>query len=347
MSRRADRPLFERARYAAAGYVWLFALMIGAALFSQAASAHEVRPAYLSIQEEAPNEYSVLFKTPMRGNARLALTALFSGRIETVTPVVSRPNDDAMVQTWRMRTLEPLAGQNVLVDGLQNTMTDALVHMVFANGDSWTARLTPGSPSATIPASHSAWAVFSTYVRQGIEHIAFGLDHLLFVTALMLIVRDRLKLVKAITAFTLAHSITLSCATLGWITLPSKPVELMVALSIVMVAAEIVRMERGETSLAITSPWTVAFAFGLLHGFGFAGALVDLGLPRSNVPLALLAFNVGVELGQLAFVAALSAAAIAGRRVFVLPRRAIAATAYAIGIVATFWSFGRMEAMVL
>ena len=120
-----------------------------------------MRPAYLSVQEEAPNEFSVLFKTPMQGDARLALSALFSGKIETLTPIVSHPTGDAMVQTWRMRTLEPLAGQNVLIDGLQNTMTDALVHVVFANGNSWTARLTPSEPSAVIPASQSAWAVFA------------------------------------------------------------------------------------------------------------------------------------------------------------------------------------------
>ena len=288
----------------------------------------------------------MLFKTPMQGDARLALSALFSGKIETVTPIVSHPTGDAMVQTWRMRTLEPLAGQNVLIDGLQNTMTDALVRVAFADGNSWTARLTPSEPAATIPAAQSAWAVFATYVRHGIEHIAFGFDHLLFVTALMLIVRDWRKLVKAITAFTAAHSITLTCATLGWVTLPSAPVEAMIAISIVMVAAEVVRMERGQLSLAIVRPWVVAFAFGLLHGFGFAGALVELGLPQSDIPLALLAFNVGVELGQLAFIAVLLSAIYAVRQVLAIPRRAIVTSAYAIGMVAAFWSVQRLDAMV-
>lgn len=318
-----------------------------AALFCEVAYSHEVRPAYLSLNEEAPNEFSVLFKTPMQGDARLALSALFSGKIETVTPIVSHPTGDAMVQTWRMRTLEPLAGQNVVIDGLQNTMTDALVHVVFANGNSWTARLTPSEPSAVIPASQSAWAVFVTYVGHGIEHIAFGFDHLLFVTGLMLIVRDWRKLVKAITAFTAAHSITLSCATLGWLTLPSRPVEAMIAISIVMVAAEIVRMERGQLSLAIVRPWMVAFAFGLLHGFGFAGALVELGLPQGDIPLALLAFNVGVELGQLAFIAVLLTAVYSVMRFVMIPRQAIVASAYAIGIVAAFWSAQRLDAMFL
>ena len=157
---------------------WLRRIVLAAAmsmLLAGVASAHEVRPAYLSVREDAPNDFSVLFKTPMQGDARLALKALFSARTETVTPVVSRPTGDAMVQTWRMRTLEPLAGQTVLIDGLQNTMTDALVRVEFANGNTWTARLTPSMPSAVIPASQSAWAVFLTYVRHGVEHICLRL----------------------------------------------------------------------------------------------------------------------------------------------------------------------------
>ncbi|RUX28875.1 HupE/UreJ family protein [Mesorhizobium sp. M7A.F.Ca.US.011.01.1.1] len=322
----------------------LLAAAAQAVLFVTGTSAHEVRPAYLSVEEGAPNDFTVLFKTPMQGDARLALSALFSGKIEAMTPIVSRPTGDAMVQTWHMRTIEPLAGQNVLIEGLQNTMTDTLVHVVFANGNSWTARLTPSAPSAVIPASQSSWAVFVTYVQHGIEHIAFGFDHLLFVAGLMLIVRDWRKLVKAITAFTAAHSITLTCATLGWLTLPSRPVEAMISISIVMIAAEVVRMELGHLSLAIARPWIVAFAFGLLHGFGFAGALVELGLPHSDVPMALLAFNVGVELGQLAFIAVLLSAVYAVGRLIAIPRQSIVTSAYAIGIVATFWSIQRLDA---
>lgn len=346
MRRPGEPSVLGQRAHAATAWLWLVVMAaVITMLVPMAAFAHEVRPSYLSVQEDAPNEFSVLFKTPMQGDARLALSALFSGRIETVTPIVSHPTGDAMVQTWRMRTLEPLAGQNVLIDGLQNTMTDALVHVVFANGNSWTARLTPSEPSAVIPASQSAWAVFATYVRHGIEHIAFGFDHLLFVSGLMLIVRDWRKLVKAITAFTAAHSITLTCATLGWVTLPSRPVEAMIAISIVMVAAEVVRKERGQLSLAIVRPWMVAFAFGLLHGFGFAGALVELGLPQGDIPLALLAFNVGVELGQLAFIAVLLSAVYAVRQVIAIPRQAVVASAYAIGIVAAFWSVQRLDAM--
>ena len=226
-------------------------------------------------------------------------------------------------------------------------MTDALVRVAFANGNTWTARLTPGEPSALIPRSQSIWGVFSSYVAQGIEHITFGFDHLLFVAGLMLIVGDWRKLVKTITAFTAAHSITLTLATLHWVTLPSRPVEAMIAVSIVMVAAEIVRMERGELSLAVVRPWMAAFAFGLLHGFGFAGALVELGLPQGDIPLALLAFNIGVEIGQLAFIAVLLSAVYYVRQLVTIPRGAAVASAYAIGIVAAFWCAQRLDAMFL
>jgi hydrogenase/urease accessory protein HupE len=345
MSALAQRFMLVRAALGIAS-IWLIVLE-AAMLFSVSASAHELRPAYLSIQEDAPNDFSVLFKTPMQGDERLALKALFSGKSEMVTPIASHPTGNAMVQTWHMRVLEPLAGQTVLIDGLQNTMTDALVRVAFVNGNTWTARLSPGAPSALVPASQSIWDVFITYVGQGISHIAFGFDHLLFVAGLMLIVRDWRNLVKAITAFTVAHSITLTCATLGWVTLPSRPVEAMIAISIVMVAAEVVRMERGQLSLAIVRPWMVAFAFGLLHGFGFAGALVELGLPQGDIPLALLAFNIGVEIGQLAFIAVLLSAIYCVRRLVTIPREAAVASAYAIGIVAAFWCAQRLDAMFL
>jgi hypothetical protein len=313
--------------------------------FGDRALAHEVRPGYLDLREEAPREFSILFKTPMRGNARLGLTATFSGKNENITPVVSRPTGDAMIQTWRMRAIEPLAGQKVLIGGLVNSMTDVLVRVEFADGGTWIDRLTPNAPEATIPAEQSNWVVATTYIRHGIDHILFGLDHLLFIASLMLIVRDWRLLVKTITAFTVAHSITLTLATLGWVTLPAPPVEAMVALSILLVAAEAIRMERGQSGLTIRWPWIVAFAFGLLHGFGFAGALIDLGLPRGDLPLALLSFNIGVEIGQLIFIGAILVATYSMRRIFTLRKRAAVAAAYGIGTIATFWGFERLDAM--
>ena len=311
-----------------------------------AASAHEVRPAYLDIHEESPGMFGVLLKTPMQGDARLALSAAFSGKVEELTPVVSRPTGDAMLQTWQMRAVEPLEGQAVSIEGLENTMTDALVRIEFLDGYVWLEKFTPGAPAATVPPVQSSWSVARTYTVSGIEHILFGFDHLLFVASLMLIVRDWRMLVKTVTAFTVAHSITLAFATLGWATLPSAPVEAMIAFSIMLVGAEIVRMERGETSLTITWPWLVAFAFGLLHGFGFAGALVDVALPRGDIPLALFSFNLGVELGQLMFIAAILAIVAFARRLFTIPPRAAIASAYGIGTMAAFWGVERLDAML-
>ncbi|HEX5939192.1 MAG TPA: HupE/UreJ family protein, partial [Dehalococcoidia bacterium] len=203
---------------------------------------------------------------------------------------------------------------------------------------------TPSSPQATIPASQSGWRVAATYLGQGIEHILFGFDHLLFVAALLLIIGDWSVLVKTITAFTVAHSITLTLATLGLVTLPSGPVEVLIALSILLVAVEAVRMRRGETSLTISWPWIAAFAFGLLHGFGFAGALLALGLPQGDIPLALFSFNVGVEVGQLIFVAAILLALRVVRSFIAIPTHAFMVAAYAIGSIASFWVIERVGA---
>ncbi len=320
-----------------------FALALtGFILSSVIATAHEARPAFLDIREEAPSEFSILFKTPMQGDARLALNASFSGRTENLTPVLSRPTGDAMVQTWRVRALAPLAGQTVSIDGLRNTMTDALVRAEFRNGNVWTGRLTPDAPDAAIPQAPTRWEVVSTYLHSGVEHILFGFDHLLFVTALMMIVRNRMTVVKTVTAFTLAHSITLTLASLNIVSLPSAPVEGVIALSILLVAVEVVRMERGETSLTVRWPWAVAFVFGLLHGFGFAGALADIGLPGGDIPLALFSFNLGVEIGQLAYIAAVFALLAIVRRVSVIPRGAFITAAYAIGTMAAFWTIERL-----
>ncbi|WP_244602606.1 HupE/UreJ family protein [Mesorhizobium delmotii] len=325
----------------------LLAAIFAVAVSVASAAAHEVRPAYLDLREETPGVFSGLLKTPMQGDARLALSTSFSGRTELVSPMVSRPTGSAMIQTWLMRAAAPLAGQTLSIEGLQATMTDALVRIEFLDGSVWLERLTPDSAEAVIPAAQSTLEVAWTYLASGIEHILFGFDHLLFVSSLMLIVRDWRMLVKTITAFTAAHSITLTFATMGWATLPSAPVETMIALSIVLVGAEAIRLEHGETSLTTTWPWIVAFVFGLLHGFGFAGALVEVGLPRGDIPLALVSFNLGVEIGQLAFIALVLTAVHTVRRLVPIPRRATVASAYAIGIVAAFWSAERLGAMFL
>jgi hydrogenase/urease accessory protein HupE len=250
---------------------------------------------------------------------------------------------DAAVQTWRLHSAEPLRGQQVRIDGLAGTMTDALVHVEFTDGTSWTERLTPGRPAATIPTRPSAFGVAGTYLQLGVEHILTGIDHLLFVLALLIITGPTWQLVKTITAFTVAHSITLALATLGFVQMPSRPVEAVIALSIVFVAAEIVRMRQGRAGLAARAPWIVAFTFGLLHGFGFSGSLREVGLPEGHIPVALCFFNVGVEIGQLLFVGAALTVVAALRRIrSAYPTWTELIPAYTIGTVAMFWVIQRV-----
>jgi hydrogenase/urease accessory protein HupE len=309
------------------------------------ASAHEVRPAYLELREAATSEFTVLWKTPMRGEMRLALEPQFSGKTEAMTPVATRVVNNSSVQTWRLKAIDPLRGQTVRIAGLEGTMTDVLVRIEFTDGFSWTQRLTPGRPEAAIPVRQSGLSVSGVYLTLGVEHILLGIDHLLFVLALLLITRGGWKLFKTVTAFTMAHSITLSAATLGFVNIPQAPVEAVIALSIVFVAAELVHGLEGREGLTARAPWVVAFTFGLLHGFGFAGALSEVGLPQGQIPVALLFFNLGVEAGQLMFIAAaLGVFAIVRRARIPLPRWAELVPAYAIGSVAMFWVIQRIMA---
>jgi hydrogenase/urease accessory protein HupE len=306
--------------------------------------AHEVRPAYLDLREDRPGEFSALLKTPMVGEMRLALEPAFSGPVETLSPVTARRTGDAVVQTWRLRT-EGLRGQTVRIVGLESTLTDALVRIAFIDGSTWVERLTPQQPGRAVPTRPSAWNVARTYFGLGVEHIMEGIDHLLFVLALLLLTRGVWRLVTTVTAFTIAHSITLGLATLGIVHMPSRPVEAVIALSIVFVAAEILHARRGQAGLAARMPWIVAFTFGLLHGFGFAGALSEVGLPEGQIPVALLFFNLGVEVGQLLFIAAVLALAAGARRIHpTWPRWAALAPPYAIGSVAMFWVIQRVAA---
>lgn len=308
-------------------------------------SAHEVRPAYLEMQERAPGLFDVLFKTPMRGDLRLALTVSFSGRVVPVSPVFSRKTGDALVQTWRVRADDGLAGQRIGLDGLETTVSDALLRVTFADGRSVDHRLTPAAPQATIAASPSPIRVAGTYLSLGVEHILLGFDHLLFVLGLILITPSPRQLVWAITAFTAAHSITLTGAALGFVHVPSKPVEAAIALSIVFLAVEILRAHEDRAGLATRAPWRVAFAFGLLHGFGFAGALSAIGMPAGHIPVALLFFNLGVEAGQLIFVGTVLALAVLSRRLRgQFPRWTTRIPPYLIGTLAMAWVIQRVAA---
>jgi len=282
----------------------LAVLGVGLALASGPAWAHEVRPAYLELRERQPGELEVLWKAPARGDQRLDIAPRLPASCRDGAHR-SMLRDGAWIERWESRCEGGLGGGRIGVEGLDATRTDVLVRIVRHDGSTTTDRLTPDAPAFTVTGPAGRVEVLATYVALGVEHILLGVDHLLFVLTLLFLVQGTRRLVATVTAFTVAHSLTLSAAALGWVRVPSAPVEAAIALSIVFVAAEVARGETADgPDLARRMPWLVAFAFGLLHGFGFAGALHEVGLPERAIPLALLGFNLGVELGQLAFVAA-------------------------------------------
>ncbi len=236
--------------------------------------------------------------------------------------------------------------QRIEFPGLQGTITDILVRVEMLDGRSWTTIVHPSQPWVEITAAQTRLQVMASFIVQGIRHILFGADHMLFVLGLLLIVKDRWMLLKTITAFTVAHSITLAIATLGYAEAPVLPLNAAIALSILFLGPEIVRSWRGETSFTIRHPWVVAFAFGLLHGFGFASALTSAGLPKAELPIALLSFNVGVEIGQLSFVALILLLERAFRILEVRwPRWAAALPGYTVGSLGAFWTVQRLAIM--
>ena len=320
------------------------------AILATGASAHEVRPAYLELRETGPVTYEALWKVPGQGeNMRLGLYVELPEGCTNLTPPRAAMAGSAFTERWTVTCTSGLIGGTIHIAGLMATMTDVLVRLERLDGTTQVTRLTPSAPSFVVEAAPRATQVAATYLVLGVEHILLGIDHLLFVLALLILVTGTRRLVATVTAFTVAHSLTLAGATLGFVHVPGPPVEAIIALSIVFVALEIIRSRQGESGLTERFPWVVAFTFGLLHGFGFAGALSEVGLPQSAIPVALLFFNVGVELGQLLFIASVFAAIAFARRIM----RRIAAPQpawswrilpYAIGSVAMFWVIERLAA---
>lgn len=321
--------------------------LMGAALLllftPNCANAHEVRPAYLELRQTDAETFDVLWKVPAMGNdLRLGLYVNYPASVQTISEPTGMFVGSAYVERLRIRGSHALIGSTITIDGLRSTLTDVLVRIERLDGTTQVARLMPESPSLVVEAAPSRWHVAWTYLVIGVEHILLGIDHLLFVLALVLLVPDLKRLLGTITCFTLAHSITLALATLGLVHVPGPPVEACIALSIVFVAAEIIRSKQGQLGLTERSSWLIVFIFGLLHGLGFAGAISEVGLPEQAIPLALLFFNLGVELGQIVFViAVLAALALARRIVAQPPSWAWRLAPYAIGTLATFWVFQR------
>jgi hydrogenase/urease accessory protein HupE len=326
----------------------LLLIVFGALGHGTTAQAHDSRPAYLELNETAPGRYEVLWRTPINAGMRLPVVLKFPDETHNITaPSLKEFSGLLLERRWIDAGNTGLAGKRIEFVGLQATITDVLVRVQALDGTHTTALVNPSQPWVEIVASQGIAGVAAAYLMHGFEHIMFGTDHLLFVLGLMLMVRDRWMLLKTITAFTLAHSITLAAATLGYVQVPSPPLEAGIALSIMFVGVEVLRSWRGETSLTQRQPWLVAFAFGLVHGLGFASGLISLGLPQGDIPVALLMFNVGVETGQLSFVAVMLLLV----RCFELlkihwPRSARIVPAYVVGSVGAFWTIDRIVAVI-
>ena len=321
-------------------------------VISAPARAHEVRPGYLELTEAGTDAYDVTWKIPARGEYRLGMYVQLPQNCSGA-PSSGSFIGGAYVERWQAQCRGGLVGERITIEGLSSLRTDVLVRVERSDGTTQTARLTPEETSFEVIAAPSRAGVAKTYFVLGVEHILLGIDHLLFVLALLFLVSDWKRLIATVTAFTIAHSITLAAATLGWVHVPQAPVEAVIALSVVFVASEILHVAQGKPSFTARSPWIVAFIFGLLHGFGFAGALREVGLPQKDIPLALLFFNVGVEAGQIIFIVAVVALLSLVSRL--LPGRAAAEggpwqaeqlvrvpVAYLVGSVAAFWVIERV-----
>jgi hypothetical protein len=326
---------------------FVFAVLVGLFL-AMPAHADEIRPALLDIKEQNTGLFAVTWKVPTRGDRILAITPQLPASLELVgSPSVQDIPGARIEHTTYKNNDTSLTGQSIVINGLSSLQTDVLLLIQLQDGTQHSAILRPSSPEFTIPLEASKLAIAGDYWRMGTIHILEGVDHLLFVLALLLIVSGFGPLVKAVTAFTVAHSITLALATLGFVHVPAAPTEAIIALSILFLASEIVHKHNGAIGITERYPWVIAFIFGLFHGLGFAGALSEIGVPQHEVPLALLMFNVGVESGQLVFIGVvLSLMALLSRLPLTAPKGAWRLLPYAIGSVAAFWTIERVMSFV-
>lgn len=312
------------------------------------AHAHEVRPALLQIFEERPGNFTITWKQPVVGELALPLIPHLSGGWLDQPPTDQFATPQFLIRKWTVNSKNstPLAQQTLTIEGLEKSITDVIVSVNTFDGSSTQLILRPDLPSASLATALKEGEPVTAYLRLGVTHILTGIDHLLFVLGLVLVVGVHWRLLGAVTAFTVAHSVTLAASALHFVHPDPALIEALVALSIVFMATELANALQGRQVLTQRYPWMIAFTFGLLHGFAFASSLAEIGLPRDAIPLSLFLFNVGVEIGQLLFIAVVIAAqAVIGPRVQRLPMRwrgAVQWSApYAIGICATFWFIER------
>lgn len=306
------------------------------------ALAHEARPGFLDLRERAPGVYDFLWKKPSGGEVELHIAPIMPADCSVATSGGQQLTLSALVVRGVLSCPGGIDGKTLSIDGLSSTITDVLVRVRHADGRLESRLLKPTDPSMRLGGLTTAWQRYGAYLRLGVEHIMLGVDHLLFVLGLMLIVANRWMLIKTVTSFTVAHSLTLALATLGWAGVPAPPLNAAIALSILFLGPEIVRRWRGQTSFTIRHPWIAAFAFGLLHGFGFASGLTAMGLPAAEIPLALLLFNIGVEIGQIAFVLFIILLERAFRILEISwPALVERLPAYTVGSLGAYWTIQR------
>jgi hydrogenase/urease accessory protein HupE len=333
----------------------LFFLVLLVLSAPSGAFAHEIRPGYLELRQTGSDTYDALWKVPGQGDdLRLGIYVELPGSCTNVTQPRASMVNAAFTERWTVKCAGGLTGGTIHIAGLSATVIDVLVRLERLDGSTQVTRLTPSAPSFVVAAPAGAIGVARTYTVLGVEHILSGVDHLLFVLALIIITSGGWKLVKTVTAFTVSHSITLTLATLGYVHVPQRPVEAVIALSIVFVASEILHTRAGRPGLTARAPWVVALTFGLMHGLGFASGLSDAGLPDGHIPTALLFFSLGVETGHFLFIGGVLTVVALGRRAVThawpsaLNPEPFALLSlvppYAIGSVAMFWVIQRIAA---
>lgn len=307
--------------------------------------AHELQPSSLEVRQLTQDRYEVIWRAPIYFKKPHPAKLQLPEQWQTVgEPTIKQLSDSALHRRVVSVPNGNIAGAVISFIGLEATITDVFARFVWLDGSESTAIARPNHPWINITGKRSSWQVAGDYTMLGVDHILSGFDHLTFVLALLLIVSGTKRLLITVTSFTIAHSITLAAATLGVMWMPGPPVEAVIALSILFLASELVKVNRGLPSLMGQYPWVVAFAFGLLHGFGFAGALGEIGLPQNEVPLALLMFNVGVELGQLMFIAAALMLFFIFRKIRNdWPVWIKQVPAYGIGSISAFWFIDRIS----
>ena len=304
--------------------------------------AHEVRPAFLKITQTSETEYNIQWKVPTLNNLVPKIKPVFPKGFQ-LNQIKEQLKAGAVVKYYSGIYQEILSGKYIEISDLRQTLIDVIIVVELLDGAVHSLIVQADNPGVIIPKEPSLIEVVKDYTLLGLEHIWAGIDHLLFVLCLLLLITGFSKLIKTITAFTVAHSITLAMSTLDIVKLPGPPVEAIIALSILFLAREYLTTLKGKQSLTARYPWIVAFIFGLLHGFGFAGALSDIGLPQQQLVPSLLFFNIGIEMGQILFV-------IVALALFTIAKKLSSKTlinsriylAYGIGSVAAYWLIERI-----